>query len=165
MSDLAHTIAHPEVLRAELWIAGLVGLAATVEDLARRTISNWLSLAALAGGLVCQCVAFGWRGALAGMAGALAGFGIFLIFYLLGGMGGGDVKLMAGFGALLGAGRLVEAAFWTAIIGGVVAAVVVIVHMLRNRKRPAGPGRAQPLFIPYAPAIASGVWLALLSSR
>jgi prepilin peptidase CpaA len=165
MFDLAHPLAHPEVLQAELWIAGLVGAAATIEDLVRRTISNWLSLAALAGGMVCQCLAFGWHGVLAGLAGAAAGFGIFLVFYLLGGMGGGDVKLMAGFGALLGASRLLQAAFWTAIIGGVVAAVVVVIHMLRNRKQPTGAGRAQPLFIPYAPAIACGVWLALLSSR
>ncbi len=43
-------------------------------------------------------------GALYALAGAAAGFAVFLIFYLLGGMGGGDVKLMAGFGALLGAG-------------------------------------------------------------
>jgi prepilin peptidase CpaA len=156
---------HPEILRAEMWIAGLVGAAATVEDLIRRTISNWVSLAALAGGFLCQCLAFGWRGALAAAAGAAAGFAIFLIFYLLGGMGGGDVKLMAGFGALLGAGRLLQAAFWTALLGGLVAAVVLTVHMLRSRNKPPAPGRTQPLFIPYAPAIACGVWLALLSSR
>ena len=41
----------------------------------------------------------------------LAGAGVFLIFYLLGGMGGGDVKLMAGFGAVLGVPRLLEAPF------------------------------------------------------
>ena len=35
---------------------------------------------------------------------------VFLIFYLLGGMGGGDVKLMAGFGAVLGVRQLLEAA-------------------------------------------------------
>ena len=57
-------------------------------------------------------------GALTALAGTAAGFAVFLIFYLLGGMGGGDVKLMAGFGALLGTGRLLEAALWTAGIGG-----------------------------------------------
>jgi prepilin peptidase CpaA len=161
MMDLAQA----EVLRAEMWIAGLVGAAATVEDLLRRTISNWLSLAALVGGLGCQVAVSGWRGVLTAAAGAAAGFGVFLVFYLLGGMGGGDVKLMAGFGALLGAGRLLQAAFWTALVGGIVAAVVLSIHMLRNRNKAASPGRKQPLFIPYAPAIACGVWLALLSSR
>ena len=52
--------------------------------------------------LVLQTVQHGWRGAGSALLGTLAGASVFLIFYLLGGMGGGDVKLMAGFGALLG---------------------------------------------------------------
>ena len=48
----------------------------------------------------------GWPGVLTALAGTAVGFAVFLIFYLLGGMGGGDVKLMAGFGALLGAGTV-----------------------------------------------------------
>ena len=42
---------------------------------------------------------------------------------LLGGMGGGDAKLMAGFGAVLGVKRLLEAALWIAACGGVMIAV------------------------------------------
>jgi prepilin peptidase CpaA len=171
---------HPQIASAELWIAGVVGVAASIEDVVRRTISNWFALAALAGGVVCHCLAQGWRGLPAALAGTAAGFGVFLIFYLLGGMGGGDVKLMAGFGALLGAGRLVEAAFWTALIGGLLALAVFAAHTIRNRKKtaaapeaataPGSPARASggsasPLFIPYAPAIVCGVWLTLLSSR
>ena len=163
-------LANPEVLRAELWIAGLIGGAATIEDLVRRTISNWLALAALAAGVLCQCIQHGWRGVPAALAGTAVGFGIFLIFYLLGGMGGGDVKLMAGFGALLGAGRLLQAAFLTALIGGLLAAAVLAVDGLRRwtkaeaaRKDAAAVKKA--LFIPYAPAIASGVWLTLFAGR
>lgn len=165
-------LAQPEIVRAEMWIAGLVGAAAAIEDIARRTISNWWSLAALTGGVACQCLAMGWRGLPAALAGTAAGFGVFLVFYLLGGMGGGDVKLMAGFGALLGAGRLLEAAFWTALLGGLLALAVFAAHSVRNRKRAradAGsvngrtPAGASPLFIPYAPAIVCGVWLTLLS--
>jgi prepilin peptidase CpaA len=162
-------LAQPQLLHAEMWIAGLVGAAAVVEDLVRRSISNWLALAALAGGFSCQCWAMGWRGAAAALVGTAAGFGVFLIFYLLGGMGGGDVKLMAGFGAMLGAGRLLQAAFWTALIGGILAVVVIAVHTVSHRRKTGSPsgdlGAARPLFIPYAPAIACGVWLTLLSSR
>ena len=50
------------VEQAEYAVAAIVGGAAVVEDLARRTISNWLSLAALAGGLGCQVAANGWMG-------------------------------------------------------------------------------------------------------
>ena len=96
-------------MTTQVWIAVLVGLAATVDDLVRRQIANWIPAAALAGGFGWQIGQDGWMGALHALAGAAAGFAVFLVFYLLGGMGGGDVKLMAGFGALLGTGRLIEA--------------------------------------------------------
>ena len=90
-------------MTAQVWIAILVGLAAAADDLARRRIANWIPAAALAGGFGWQIGQNGiWTGSLHALGGAAVGFAVFLVFYLLGGMGGGDVKLMAGFGALLG---------------------------------------------------------------
>lgn len=149
-------------MSAEIAIAGFLGIAASWEDLKRRTVSNWIPLAALAGGLICHLANQGWRGAGTAALGAISGFGVFLIFYLLGGMGGGDVKLMAGFGALLGASRLFEAALWTAGIGGIMAAIVLGVAWLRSRWRKDTEQASMPKTIPYAPAIAIGVWLALI---
>src|SRR5438128_525594 len=120
-------------MTAQIWIAIIIGLAASVEDLWRRNISNWIPISALIGGFAWQGSQKGWVGLWSAMAGALAGFGIFLIFYLLGGMGGGDVKLMAGFGALLGAGRLLEAALWTAGVGGIMAVTVLGWKALRRQ--------------------------------
>jgi prepilin peptidase CpaA len=150
----------------QVWIAIVVGMAAVIDDLARRHIANWIPAAALAGGFGWQIGRSGWQGALTALAGAAAGFAVFLIFYLLGGMGGGDVKLMAGFGALLGAGRLLEAALWTAGIGGLMALAVLGWRALRG-SAPA-PGtlsveqQEREASIPYAPAIALGVWLSLV---
>jgi prepilin peptidase CpaA len=150
----------------QVWIAIVVGMAAVIDDLARRHIANWIPAAALAGGFGWQIGQSGWQGVLIALAGTVVGFAVFLIFYLLGGMGGGDVKLMAGFGALLGAGRLLEAALWTAGIGGIMALVVLGWKALR-RSTPA-PGTLSPeerereASIPYAPAIALGVWLSLV---
>ncbi len=156
-------------MNAQVWIAILVGLAAVIDDLARRQISNWICVAALAGGLGWQAGQYGWTGLAYGLGGAVAGFAVFLIFYLLGGMGGGDVKLMAGFGALLGAGRLVEAALWTAGLGGIIALSVLGFRALRNKLRaPVEAGeltveeKQKAASIPYAPAIALGVWLSLV---
>ena len=120
-------------MNAQVWIAILVGVAAAVDDLARRQIANWIPAAALAGGLGWQIGQHGWWGWLYALGGAAAGFGVFLIFYLLGGMGGGDIKLMAGFGALLGANRLLEAALWTAGTGGLLALGVLAFRALRKR--------------------------------
>jgi prepilin peptidase CpaA len=154
-------------MNAQVAIAILVGLAAAVDDLARRQISNWIPLAALAGGLGWQVGLHGWPGWLIALGGAAAGFSVFLIFYLLGGMGGGDIKLMAGFGALLGAGRLAEAALWTAGVGGLLALGALALRAVRQRiGKPALPKASAadsiPDSIPYAPAIALGVWLALV---
>ncbi len=149
----------------QVWIAVIVGVAASAQDLLRRRISNWIPAAALAAGLVYHTLVGGWRGALTSLAGAACGFAVFLVFYLLGGMGGGDVKLMAGFGAILGAGRLLEAALWTAAVGGLVAAAVVAWSAVRRRSS-RGDGTTRPApraeSIPYAPAITAGAWLALI---
>ena len=154
-----------ELVRLEWWVAGLVGLAASVEDLARRTISNWIVVAALVAGIGCQIFARGWVGIGYGLVGAVSGFGVFLIFYVLGGMGGGDVKLMAGFGAMLGASRLLQAAFWTALTGGLLAAGLLGFAAVRHWLKPGDPDKSRPASIPYAPAIALGVWLTLLSAK
>jgi prepilin peptidase CpaA len=151
----------------QVWIAVLVGLAATVDDLARRRIANWIPAAALAGGFGWQIGQDGWAGALHALGGAAAGFAIFLVFYLLGGMGGGDLKLMAGFGALLGTGRLIEAAMWTAGVGGLIALGAVVFQFVRRRFRSGqrmetAEEKERGDSIPYAPAITIGVWLSLV---
>ena len=86
----------------QMAVAISLGLAAAVEDIARRRISNWIPVVALTAGVVTLSIERGWRGALSSVGGALGGFLVFLIFYCLGGMGGGDVKLMAGLGAVVG---------------------------------------------------------------
>src|SRR5262249_48436140 len=108
-----------------------------------------------------------WMGSLYALGGAAAGFGVFLVFYLLGGMGGGDVKLMAGFGALLGASGILWAALWTAGVGGILA---VLALMFKSALRWLGKAKRveekqngeEKESIPYAPAIALGVWLSLV---
>ena len=149
-------------MNAQVWIAILVGLAAMIDDLARRQIANWIPLAALAAGFGWQMGQSGLRGLLYAVIGTVAGFAVFLIFYLLGGMGGGDVKLMAGFGALLGFHRLVEAALWTAGVGGAMAAGVLGVRAVRRALGATSKQETGQESIPYAPAIALGVWLSLV---
>ncbi len=152
-------------MTAQVWIAILVGLAAIVDDLRRRHIANWIPAAALAGGFGWQIGQSGWMGSLYALGGAAAGFSVFLIFYLLGGMGGGDVKLMAGFGALLGWSGIFWAALWTAAVGGVLALTAIAFKSARRfwTKQTDGENNGeQKESIPYAPAIALGVWLSLV---
>ena len=159
-------------MTAQVWITGVIGIAAIVDDLARRQISNWIPCSAFAAGLILQTWQGGWRGTGSALLGTLTGAAVFLIFYLLGGMGGGDVKLMAGFGAVLGVKQLLEAALWTAGCGGVMAVAVIAASQLRQfwTRRvqriaipdSGTPARTRAESIPYAPAIAAGVWLSLV---
>jgi prepilin peptidase CpaA len=128
------------------WLAGALGLVASVEDLRRRTIPNWLTMAAALAGIVCAA-SMGWRSLGMAIAGAVVGFLLMLPFHLCGAMGGGDVKLMAAFGTLLGpVGILVAAVF-----GAIAGAIWAFGALLRGVRA-----------IPYAPAIAAGVWVSLL---
>jgi prepilin peptidase CpaA len=88
-------------------------------------IHNALTFPLIASGLVDHAITGGSAGLASGASAMGVGFGVFFLVYLLGGMGGGDVKLMAGVGAWLGApGTLVIAAI-ASIAAGVYALVVI----------------------------------------
>jgi prepilin peptidase CpaA len=127
-------------------LAGALGIVAVIGDLRRRTIPNWLTALGCLAGLACAAL-LGWRSLGASLAGCAVGFLILLPFHLCGAMGGGDVKLMAAFGALLGPAAILSSAVFGAIFGGVWA----ICARLRGARA-----------IPYAPAIVGGVWFVLL---
>lgn len=158
-----------QAMTTQGWIAAAVGCAAIVDDLARRRISNWIPVSAFLCGLAQQSVEKGWQGTLSAFTGACVGGAAFLIFYLMGGLGGGDIKLMAGFGAVLGPSQVLEAALWAAGCGGLIATSVIAVSALRRAiasrhalvLRPVLAARVNS--IPYAPAITLGAWLSLIS--
>ena len=142
-------------------ISFVVGAAAVAEDLARRRISNWTWGAALASGFILRVSQAGWHGAASAGIGALVGFTVFLIFYVMKGMGAGDVKLMAGFGSLLGPSVILCAAWIAAVVGALIGVGYAIGISVRRRHlagaaAPSTPGDT----IPYAPAIVAGAWLA-----
>jgi prepilin peptidase CpaA len=140
----------------EIGIALIAGIAAVAEDLRDRHISNWIPVFILAGGFAVHVVESGLFGAATAAGGALCGFAVFLVFYLLGGLGGGDVKLMAGYGGLLGPERVWVASWWTAVLGALLALGVLVWSRIEGRQRRS---------IPYAPAVVLGVWIALGAGR
>ena len=147
-------------------ISLVLAILATAEDLWRRQISNTLSLGGVVVGLIANAVLGGWSGLGDSALGCAVGFGVFFLFFLLGGMGGGDVKLMAGFGAILGYPQIVTAAVLTALTGGLMAVGFLVWtkarRALRGERRDPGE-RDRKSFLPYAPAISLGVLLSFLS--
>jgi prepilin peptidase CpaA len=113
------------------WLEGvLLGIVATaaVIDFRTRRIPNWLTLSGVLLGLVLQTVLHGLPGLLTGFLGLLVGAGLFFIPFALGGMGPGDVKLMAAVGAFLGPPGALWAALMTGVAGGVLALIWAALH-------------------------------------
>lgn len=77
-------------------------LTAAVLDVRTRRLPNWLTVPMFAAGLLFHGITGGWSGLGFALGGFATGFGILLVLWLIGGGGGGDVKLMGALGAWLG---------------------------------------------------------------
>lgn len=124
-------------MNAHEWVAVALGLTACVTDVSTRRIPNRLTFPAAAAGLAFGLLTTGPRGGLFALAGLALGLALFLPFFLLGGLGAGDVKLLAALGAWLGPRAILWTGLYGMIAGGLLALVVAFVagyarQMLRN---------------------------------
>src|SRR5262249_14558706 len=76
-------------------------LVAAVMDLWKFKVYNALTVPLFLTGLAYHFAAGGVHGLLGSLSGALFGFAVLIVAYAMGGMGAGDVKLMAAIGAWL----------------------------------------------------------------
>jgi len=113
-----------------LTMLALLG-AAVFTDLTARRIPNAVSVGGLLLALVLRGLLSG-PSPVDGLLAAGAAFAFALPFFLMGGLGGGDVKLMAMVGAFLGLDSLPAAAL---IMGGVGAAMAVVAILRRRQLR------------------------------
>lgn len=152
------------------------GTASALVDLWTRRVPNPLTLGIAAFGVA---MAAGQQSGVTvqdALLGFVVGFALMLPGYLIGATGGGDVKLFAAFGTLLGPRAIGFAFFYTLLAGGVIA---VAVALQRRRLRETveqtallvatGGGnvaaiedRSNNNRFPYAPAIAVGALVAAL---
>ncbi|MEW6751085.1 MAG: prepilin peptidase [Candidatus Latescibacterota bacterium] len=153
----------------------LLLLCCSLTDLRSRRIPNLLTVPSAAAGVVFGGLAAGSAGLWQSTLGLLLAGAVFLVPYGAGGMGAGDVKLMAAVGALVGFPHVVQVLLYTGLCGGLLALSVVVRRgqlgqAMRNlgwglllvalRVGPRGPGSAAGLqpagHVPYATAIAAG---------
>jgi prepilin peptidase CpaA len=110
-----------------LWIlAAAFALTAGITDIRYRKIPNWLTYPTIPIAIFLHWRIAGGHAALLSLGGAALGLGILLPFVLLGGLGGGDWKLVGGLGAFFGARRLVPVLLLTLMINGIMALALVL---------------------------------------
>jgi len=137
------------------WVIGLVStvlVAAAVIDGRKLRVPNWLTFPFVLAGLAFAACSGGRQQFLLSLAGMGVGLILLLSLYAIGGMGAGDVKLMAGVGAWLGPKLTLYAFVSTALVGGLLGLVMIlrsgniiqhyvmfqtIVHEIRTIRNPA----------------------------
>jgi prepilin peptidase CpaA len=110
-----------------VFLSAILILAASI-DFRKRKIPNLITFPSMAIA-VCYHVAMrGAEGLCFSLGGLALGIGIFLVPYLMGGMGAGDAKLMGAIGALVGARGVFYVFLCTAIVGGVYALFIILIY-------------------------------------
>ncbi|MBI2685982.1 MAG: prepilin peptidase [Acidobacteria bacterium] len=110
----------PDLLRWGIFVLAIVS---AMTDLRDRTIPNWLTIPVTLFALGARWYLGGWPLLKIGLFGFAVGFGVYFLFFLVGGRGGGDVKLMGAYGALMGTMNWIA----LAILAGVLAAVLAVI--------------------------------------
>lgn len=158
-------------------IAG-AGLGAAI-DLRTRRIPNAVSMGTALLGLALAALGVSGVSVASSLGGFALGLGLFLPGYALGATGAGDVKLMAGVGAILGAKLILVALACTAIVGGAIALAVatargrLFLTLGGTGRLLAAPGVARASIesagarsrFSYGPAIAIGAAMAAWLAR
>ncbi len=104
-----------------------VAAAASFTDLKTRKIPNKLTFSAMLAGMVFNLVLFGFKGLAGSFLGILMGFAAFL-FFAIGALKAGDVKLYMAIGAFTGWHFCGYAIVYSILVGGVAAFVFMLLR-------------------------------------
>ena len=125
-------ISNPELSIAGRILLGILVAVTAGYDIRYRRIPNWLVLAGIVAGLLWNgfAQAASLHNVVSGLGRSAAGLGLgFILYfplYLLRARGAGDVKLLAACGAIVGASNCFWLFLLTAVLGGVIALVLLV---------------------------------------
>ena len=100
--------------------------AAFYTDVTRMIIPNILTIPAILAGLFAHAASLGFNGFLFSLAGMLTGFGVTILLYWIGGLGGGDVKLFAAVGALTGVEFSLYSLLYSVLYAGLIGMFLLL---------------------------------------
>jgi len=121
-------LAQPTLAGAAQILLGILTLVAAGFDIRYRRIPNWLVLTGIVAGFSWNIYSAGWSGLGHAAAGLGLGFALYFPLYLLRARGAGDVKLLAAVGSVTGPGNCFWVFLLTALLGGLIAMVVLLLH-------------------------------------
>jgi len=157
----------------------LLAIIAMYTDVRWGKIFNTLTLPFALLGLALNSIGAGWEGFTLGMLGIALGFALWLASAFLGRiLGGGDIKLLMAFGALMGPQFLLWSLLYGALAGGVMAIIVALRKgVLQDTFKSLGTSlvmravasapmeigdRAGEVQLPYAIALGAGAFVTLI---
>jgi prepilin peptidase CpaA len=108
-----------------IWLVTLVLIVAAWIDGKELRVPNWITFPMILSGWIYSTFAFGWEGLGYSLLGTVIGLALLLPAYAIGGMGAGDVKLLAGVGAWVYGTHTFYAFCWSAVIGGLLAILMI----------------------------------------
>jgi prepilin peptidase CpaA len=101
--------------------------AAAYTDIRFRRIPNLLVIAGLLSGIIVRIITEGiTKGLLEAAIGTAAGFLIMLLFYMVGAIGAGDVKLFGAIGAISGLWVTMSAITYSVLFAGLIGLIILI---------------------------------------
>src|SRR5947199_6184792 len=109
-----------------IWLVTIVLVVAAVIDGYKLKVPNWITFPMILSGWAVNLAMFGWPGLGWSLLGTVVGLALLMPAYAIGGMGAGDVKLLAGVGAWVWGTVTFYAFAVSAIIGGVIAVAMVL---------------------------------------
>jgi prepilin peptidase CpaA len=115
---------HVQLIPASIVLAA--AMVAAVMDVWKFKVYNALTFPLLLTGLVYHLIAGGMQGFMGSLTGVLAGFAVLFVVYTMGGVGAGDVKLMAAVGAWLGTPLTLYVFAASALASGFYAVVLML---------------------------------------
>jgi prepilin peptidase CpaA len=119
---------YPWLVLGVSWLVSVVLVFAAVIDGWKLKVPNWITFPLVLSAWIASFVAFGWAGLGASLLGTVVGLALLLPAYAIGGMGAGDVKLLAGVGAWIGMTDTLWAFAVSAVVGAVIAVGMVLYH-------------------------------------
>lgn len=111
-----------------VWFVTIALIVAAVIDGFELRVPNWLTFPLIISGWIYSVAVGGQAGLTASLVGTAVGLALLLPAYAIGGMGAGDVKLLAGVGAWMHYTDTVNAFCVSAVIGAVLAVAMVVVR-------------------------------------